>query len=72
VGTMRQHLERAYSKGRDLRLEEFLSDSDLAAIAAARAQLGPDAGLRDLFDHLRERYDYFQLRLAGIRAQRGR
>ncbi|MGI4862990.1 MAG: DNA helicase RecQ [Janthinobacterium lividum] len=72
VGTMRQHLERAYSKGRDLRLEEFLSDSDLAAIAAARAQLGAEAGLRDLFDHLREKYDYFQLRLASIQAQRGR
>jgi ATP-dependent DNA helicase RecQ len=72
LSTIQGHLERAYAKGQDLRLHEFLSDSDLAAIAAARAQLGAGAGLRDLFDHLREKYDYFQLRLAGIRAQRGR
>jgi len=72
LSTVQGHLERAYAKGLDLRLHEFLSDSDLAAIAAAHAQLGPSAGLRDLFDHLREKYDYFQLRLAGIRAQRGR
>ncbi len=70
VSTVRSHLEKAYAKGLDLRLHDFLSDSQLAEIAAARAQLGPDAGLRDLFDHLREKYDYFQLRLAGIRAQR--
>jgi ATP-dependent DNA helicase RecQ len=72
VGTVRAHLERAYAKGLDLRIHEFLSDSELAEIAAARAQLGGSPALRDLFDHLREKYDYFQLRLAGIRAQRGR
>ncbi|MEJ7664314.1 MAG: helix-turn-helix domain-containing protein [Hymenobacter sp.] len=64
--TVQGHLERAYAKGMDLRLTEFLSDSQLAEIAAARAQLGPGAGLRDLFDHLREQYDYFQLRLAWL------
>jgi ATP-dependent DNA helicase RecQ len=53
-------------------MHEFLSDSQLAEIAAARVQLGGAPALRDLFDHLREKYDYFQLRLAGIRAQRGR
>ncbi|TFZ63117.1 DNA helicase RecQ [Hymenobacter sp. UV11] len=70
VGTVRAHLERAYAKGLDLRLQDFLSDSQLAEIAAARAQLGGAPALRDLFDHLREKYDYFQLRLAGIWAQR--
>jgi ATP-dependent DNA helicase RecQ len=70
ASTVRSHLEKAYAKGLDLRLHDFVSDSQLAEIAAARTQLGPDAGLRDLFDHLREKYDYFQLRLAGIRAQR--
>jgi ATP-dependent DNA helicase RecQ len=72
VGTVRAHLERAYAKGLELRIQDFLSDSQLAEIAAARAQLGGAPALRDLFDHLREKYDYFQLRLAGIRAQRGR
>ena len=48
-----------------------MTDTQLAEIAAARAQLGGAPALRDLFDHLREKYDYFQLRMAGIRLQRG-
>ena len=72
LSTIKSHLERAYTKGLELRMQDFLSDSQLAEIAAARAQLGGAPALRDLFDHLREKYDYFQLRLAGIRAQRGR
>ena len=72
VSTIKAHLERTYAKGLDLRLQDFLSDSDLAEIAAARAQLGGTPALRDLFDHLREKYDYFQLRLASIKQQRGR
>ena len=69
--TVKAHLERAYAKGLDLRLEEFVTDTQLAEIAAARAHLGGAPALRDLFDHLREKYDYFQLRLAGIRLKRG-
>ncbi|TVT43651.1 DNA helicase RecQ [Hymenobacter setariae] len=70
VGTVRSHLEKAYAKGLDLRLQDFLSDYDLAEIATARKQLGGTPALRDLFDHLREKYDYFQLRLAGVYEQR--
>ncbi|RZK22980.1 MAG: RecQ family ATP-dependent DNA helicase, partial [Hymenobacter sp.] len=70
VGTVRGHLYNAYAKGLDLRLQDFLSDVDLAEIAAARQQLGGAPALRDLFDHLREKYDYFQLRLASIHQQR--
>ncbi len=72
VSTVQGHLERAYAKGHELRLHDFLSDSQLAEISAARAQLGGAPALRDLFDHLREKYDYFQLRLAGIQARGGR
>ena len=68
--TVLAHLERAYTKGYDLRIQDFLTDTQLAEIATARAQLGGAPLLRDLFDHLRERYDYFQLRLAGTHAQR--
>jgi ATP-dependent DNA helicase RecQ len=59
-----------YAKGHPLRIEEFLSPDAFAEIQTARAQLGGFPLLRDLFDHLRERYDYFQLRLAGLYAQR--
>ena len=70
AGTVRTHLERAYTKGRELHLHEFLSDTDLANIRNARAQLGGSPALRDLFDHLREKYDYFQLRLAALHEKR--
>ena len=69
--TVKVHLERAYTKGLALRLEEFVTDTQLAEIAAARIQLGGAPALRDLFDHLREKYDYFQLRLASIWLKRG-
>jgi ATP-dependent DNA helicase RecQ len=64
VGTVLGHLERAYAQGLDLRLHDFLSDTQLTEILTAHAQLGSSPLLRDLFDHLRERYSYFQLRLA--------
>src|SRR6476661_8407186 len=66
LSTVRQHLERAYAKGLDLRVHDFVTDTQLAEIVTARAQLGGEPALRDLFDHLREKYDYFQLRLATL------
>ncbi|GAA3994096.1 DNA helicase RecQ [Hymenobacter fastidiosus] len=69
-GTIRSHIETLYAKGQPIRLEEFLSQSEYAEIMTARAQLGGEPQLRDLFDHLREKYDYFKLRLAGLYQQR--
>ncbi|HEX8326574.1 MAG TPA: DNA helicase RecQ [Hymenobacter sp.] len=66
LSTVKTHLYTAYAKGRELRIQDFVSDSELAEILTARAQLGGDATLRDLFDHLREKYDYFQLRMAAL------
>jgi ATP-dependent DNA helicase RecQ len=66
LSTVKTHLYTAYAKGRELRIHDFVSDSELAEILTARAQLGNDATLRDLFDHLREKYDYFQLRMAAL------
>ena len=53
-------------QGRELRIHDFASDAELAEIFTARAQLGGDPTLRDLFDHLREKFDYFQLRMAAL------
>ncbi|RSK45061.1 DNA helicase RecQ [Hymenobacter rigui] len=64
VSTVQTHLTTGYAKGLDLRLEEFLKPQELAEIQTAQAQLGGSPMLRDLFDHLREQYDYFRLRLA--------
>jgi ATP-dependent DNA helicase RecQ len=66
LSTVKTHLYNAYAKGRELRIHDFVSDPELAEILTARAQLGNDATLRDLFDHLREKYDYFQLRMAAL------
>ncbi|UYZ63826.1 DNA helicase RecQ [Hymenobacter weizhouensis] len=64
VSTVQTHLTNCYAKGLDLRIEEFLKPEELAEIQTAQAQLGGSPMLRDLFDHLREKYDYFKLRLA--------
>jgi ATP-dependent DNA helicase RecQ len=64
VSTIKSHLEGLYEKGYQLRTEDFISPDDFARIKTAVHELGPDFRLRDLFDHLRERYDYFQLRIA--------
>ena len=66
LSTVRTHLYNAYAKGRELRIHDFVSDVELAEIFTARAQLGGEPTLRDLFDHLREKYDYFQLRMAAL------
>jgi len=66
LSTVKTHLYNAYAKGRELRIHDFCSDVELAEIHTARAQLGGEPTLRDLFDHLREKYDYFQLRMAGL------
>ena len=66
LSTVKSHLYNAYTKGRELRIHDFMSDAELAEIFTARAQLGGDPTLRDLFDHLREKYDYFQLRMAAL------
>ncbi|GAB2711081.1 hypothetical protein GCM10011495_25820 [Hymenobacter frigidus] len=66
LSTVKTHLYNAYAKGRELRIHDFASDVELAEIFTARAQLGGEPTLRDLFDHLREKYDYFQLRMAAL------
>ncbi|GAA3967090.1 DNA helicase RecQ [Hymenobacter antarcticus] len=66
LSTVKTHLYNAYAKGRELRIHDFASDAELAEIFTARAQLGGEPTLRDLFDHLREKYDYFQLRMAAL------
>jgi ATP-dependent DNA helicase RecQ len=66
LSTVKTHLYNAYAKGRELRIHDFVSDAELAEILTARAQLGGEPTLRDLFDHLREKYDYFQLRMAAL------
>ena len=66
LSTVKTHLYNAYAKGRELRIHDFATDTELAEIFTARTQLGGDPTLRDLFDHLREKYDYFQLRMAAL------
>ncbi|WBO86419.1 DNA helicase RecQ [Hymenobacter yonginensis] len=64
VSTVQTHLTTCYASGQDLRISDFLTPEALAEIQTAQAQLGGGPMLRDLFDHLREKYDYFRLRLA--------
>ncbi|MBD2716153.1 DNA helicase RecQ [Microvirga sp. STR05] len=64
ASTVQTHLTTCYAGGYDVRIADFLTPEALAEIQTAQAQLGSSPMLRDLFDHLREKYDYFRLRLA--------
>ncbi|QNE39692.1 DNA helicase RecQ [Hymenobacter sp. NBH84] len=65
LSTIQGHLFTAYTKGLDLRLQDFFTPDQFAEIQLGIDQLGGAPMLRDLFDHLREKYDYFTLRLAS-------
>ena len=64
VSTVQGHLYSAYLKGLAVRTEDFFTPDQFAEIQLGLDQLGGNPLLRDLFDHLREKYDYFTLRLA--------
>ncbi|ALD20720.1 DNA helicase RecQ [Hymenobacter sp. DG25A] len=68
--TIRAHIESLYAKGAQIRLEEFLTTDEFAEIQTAIGQLGGAPLLRDLFDHLREKYDYSKLRMAMLYQKR--
>ena len=66
VSTIQGHLYTAYAKGLAVRTEEFFTPDQFAEIQLGIDQLGGAPALRDLFDHLREKYDYFTLRMAVV------
>jgi ATP-dependent DNA helicase RecQ len=62
--TIYSHLATLLEQGYDIPVKDFVSKREYAAIVEAINTLGPDAKLKELFEHLEERYEYFKIRLS--------
>jgi ATP-dependent DNA helicase RecQ len=62
--TIYSHLATLLEQGYDIPVKDFVSKREYAAIVEAIDTLGPDAKLKELFEHLDERYEYFKIRLS--------
>jgi ATP-dependent DNA helicase RecQ len=62
--TIYSHLATLLEQGYDVPVQDFVTKREYQAIATAIDTLGPDAKLKDLFEHLEEQYEYFKIRLS--------
>ena len=62
--TIYSHLATLYEQGYQVDLSKFVSKAEYKAIAIAIAKLGTEAKLKDLFEELKEQYEYHKIRLA--------
>ncbi|PVY42431.1 DNA helicase RecQ [Pontibacter virosus] len=62
--TIYSHLATLLEQGYDVPVHDFVSKREYEAIVEAIERLGKDAKLKDLFEHLEERYEYFKIRLS--------
>ncbi|MFD2244696.1 DNA helicase RecQ [Pontibacter ruber] len=62
--TIYSHLATLLEQGYDVPVQDFVSKREYKAIVEAIEALGPEAKLKDLFEHLEERYEYFKIRLS--------
>ncbi|WP_299699934.1 DNA helicase RecQ [uncultured Pontibacter sp.] len=62
--TIYSHLATLLEQGYDIPVKDFVTKREYAAIKEAIDKLGPDAKLKDIFEHLGEQYEYFKIRLS--------
>lgn len=62
--TIYSHLATLLEQGYDVPVHDFVSKREYEAIIEAIEQLGKDAKLKDLYENLEERYEYFKIRLS--------
>ena len=62
--TIYSHLATLLEQGYDVPVKDFLTKREYEAIVEAIEYLGPDAKLKELFEQLDERFEYFKIRLS--------
>ncbi len=62
--TIYSHVATLYEQGYAVDMNRFLTNTEYKAIAIAIAKLGTEAKLKDLFDELKEKYEYHKIRLS--------
>lgn len=63
--TIISHIATLYEQGYKVNIQQYLNQAEYQAIKKAFLQLGPEAKLKEIFEHLQEAYDYFKIRLAA-------
>ena len=63
-GTIMGHLLKCHELGMEVDLYQFVNKADVAKIIIAAKMLPKDAGLKDIFEKLEEKYSYDIIRLA--------
>ncbi len=62
--TVYSHLATLYEQGYDIDLFKYVPKTDFKVISKAIAKLGVDAKLKDMYEYLDEKYDYYKIRLS--------
>lgn len=62
--TIYSHLATLLEQGYDVPVKDFVTKREYKAIIEAIETLGPEAKLKDLYEHLGEQYEYFKIRLS--------
>lgn len=65
-GTIWQHLERLLESNQPININSLITIERQSNILEAFRTLGVDAPARDIYDHLRERYSYGEIRLIRV------
>ncbi|MEA3505662.1 MAG: RecQ family ATP-dependent DNA helicase, partial [Bacteroidota bacterium] len=63
TGTVYSHIAYLYTRGFNVNIENYISQSDLNEISAAVKELNYPKELAPIFKHLNEKQDYFKIRL---------
>ena len=62
--TIYSHIATLYEQGYEISIDKYLSRPEYNVIESALKSLPADAKLKDIFEFLQEKYDYFKIRLA--------
>ena len=62
--TIYSHIAKLFSKGKNINIFDFVSNSDVEAVGKAKVALDSPTALKPYFSYLNEELDYFKIRLA--------
>ena len=62
--TIYSHIAKLFSKGKNINIFDFVSNSDVEAVRKAKVALDSPTALKPYFSYLNEELDYFKIRLA--------
>jgi ATP-dependent DNA helicase RecQ len=62
--TIYSHIAKLFSKGKNINIFDFVSNSDVETVRKAKVALDSPTALKPYFSYLNEELDYFKIRLA--------